>query len=348
MTIPNGPAEITAAWLSSVTDWSVDGASVEQIGIGVGVTGALYRASLDGTGCPESVVVKLAALDPLAAGTAVALGLYRREVTFYAELADECPITTPACFHHDIDANGEQFVIVMEDRGDTRVVDQVVGVDLADAERIVDRLADWHATWWGDTAELIERGVAVPVGSPLYPATLPALFVEGWDKLSAEVPHVVDGLEDVGKRYGDSMAATLQALDEAPTTLLHGDYRADNMLFDADDELVLLDFQILGSGSPAYDLAYFISQSLDADLAAAHERELFDRWRTRLLEHRSDADLDGEWERYRMATLFCISYPVIAARGMDLTDPRQKALIETMMGRMRRACDDLDLIELWR
>ncbi len=39
---------------------------------------------------------------------------------------------------------------------------------------------------------------------------------------------------------------------------MHGDYRLDNMLFDPDrTRVTVVDWQTLGSGLPARDLAYF-------------------------------------------------------------------------------------------
>jgi hypothetical protein len=263
--IPNGPADMTWAWFQTVTDWSVDDVRVEQIGVGIGVSSTLYRAHLQGTGCPGTVIVKLAALDDAAVYTATALGLYRREVLFFAELAAECPVRVPESYFSEINEDGSAFVIVMEDLGENRMVDQVAGIGLADAERAVDHLAEWHATWWNRVEGFSERGLSVPLGSPLYPAVLPGLFAEGWAKLEAEAPHVLEAVVDVGPKFGAAIEPLLQQLDQSPISLLHGDFRADNMLFDANDELMMLDFQITGTGSAVYDLAYFVTQSLDAE-----------------------------------------------------------------------------------
>jgi aminoglycoside phosphotransferase (APT) family kinase protein len=136
-------------------------------------------------------------------------------------------------------------------------------------------------------------------------------------------------------------------LAAAPNTLVHGDYRADNILFDPQGEIALLDFQLIGSGSGAYDLAYFVTQSLDLAVATEHERALFERWAERLRSNGVPAsDLAGEWDRYRAAALFCLVYPVVASRGMDVSDPRQRALLETMSIRFGRAIEALDLVAL--
>ena len=334
--------------MSRATGWDIDAVSAELIGVGIGVSSAVYRAELTGSGCPTSVVVKLPALAPEAAFTATALGMYRREVLFYNGLAVRCPIRAPIGHYTDINDDGSQFVVVMEDMAGNRTCDQLVGLELADAERAIDALVDWHVEWWRQTEGYGDQGAAIPLGSPLYPAVLPGLFAEGWAKIGAEAPDCIGALGPVGQQFGDVIPRLLQQLDQGPPTLLHGDFRSDNMMFGSDGSLILLDFQILGTGSGAFDLAYFMTQSLDADVLSLHERTLFDRWQDRVAAGGVDrADLADMWEDYRAAALLCLVYPVIASRGMDLLgDPRQMALVDVMMRRMSRACDDLSLLDL--
>ena len=58
---------------------------------------------------------------------------------------------------------------------------------IADAERAVDGLAAWHATWWGQAAPLAEAGLTVSLGDEIYKAVLPLVFGEGWEKLTREL-----------------------------------------------------------------------------------------------------------------------------------------------------------------
>ena len=64
-----------------------------------------------------------------------------------------------------------------------------------------------------------------------------------------------------------------------PTTMIHGDFRADNLFFEADGSVAAVDFQLIGTGRGVYDLAYFVTQSLDPRrrLRSTSGR-LFDRW----------------------------------------------------------------------
>lgn len=66
--------------------------------------------------------------------------------------------------------------------------------------------------------------------------------------------------------------------------LMHGDYRLDNMLFDPDrTRVTVVDWQTMGIGLPAGDLAYFTATSLAPDLRSAIERDLVDRYHRALL-----------------------------------------------------------------
>ena len=342
--IPASIDDVTADWFRQATGLPVTSVDAELIGVGIGVSSAVYRLRLEGDGVPESVVMKMPALDEAAKFTSTVLRMYIREVRFFEELAEQCPVRVPAFHFGAVDEETSSFVVVMEDMGRMRIVDQVQGMAVEDAEHAVDELAAWHAQWWGRGDELAEQGIAVSLGDPIYPAILPMVWAEGWDKVSAEID-LPEAIERVGgQRFSDAMAGILRDLSQGPNTMIHGDFRADNMLFADDGSIVLLDFQLIGSGSASYDLAYFLTQSLDAPVAAEHERALFDRWVDGL---RRSGVPEGEvgrlWDDYRKAALFCLVYPVVASRGMDLDDPRQRALVECMNTRFARAVDQLDL-----
>ena len=342
MSIPKHPDDITPAWFHEHLGWKVDHVDIHEIGAGLGVMSAVYRARLTGEDVPESVVVKLTAIDPAAAFTGTVLRMYSREAVFFNGLVNDVPIRVPAGHYGAVSDDGAEFVVVMEDLAGNRMIDQTEEMSAADAERVIDALAAWHAKWWNRVDGMCESGVAVALSDPIYPAMLPSLFEEGWAKLNAS-HHCVppDPLQPVGPEFGGAVAAMLASLSEGPLTLLHGDYRSDNMMFDADDQLMLMDFQLIGVGSAPYDLAYFIGSCLDVD--ATRERELFDRWAAAMIAHGvPGSDLDDMWEKYRVAAAFCLVYPVVASRGMDLDVPREAALANVMMSRQARGAVDLD------
>ncbi len=245
MTIPQHPDDITVEWLKDHLGWEVTHVEVHEIGAGIGVSSAVYRARLTGTDVPASVVVKLTAIDPAAAFTSTVLKMYRREAAFFNGLAGDVPVRVPAGYYGEVSDDGASFVVVMEDLVGNRMLDQTQVMADADAERCIDTIAVWHANWWKNVEGMCESGVAVALSDPIYPAMLPGLFDEGWAKVCSSA-HCVppEALQPVGPKYAAAVEGLLTTLSEGPLTLLHGDFRTDNMMFDADDNLILMDFQL--------------------------------------------------------------------------------------------------------
>ncbi len=70
----------------------------------------------------------------------------------------------------------------------------------------------------------------VPLSAPLYLAVLPGIFASGWPNcLSHESHNLTEGVTDFGNRYGEFLPFLLGEL-ASPATLVHGDYRGDNLL----------------------------------------------------------------------------------------------------------------------
>lgn len=339
---------MNAQWLSVATGFDISSAATKQIGIGIGVSSAVYRASLEGRNCPPSVIVKLPALDEAAVFTSMMLRMYIREVRFFHTLAQDCPFRTPAMYFGQVNEETSQFALVLEDLGGLRIVDQNIGMDVHDAFVAVDGLAHMHAKWWGTADALATAGTTISLSDPIYPAILPTVFAEGWEIVTKEMT-LPKSILDIGPKFGTAVESLLASLTTGTNTLAHGDFRADNMLFTTDNELAVLDFQLIGTGTGAYDLAYFVTQSLAPDVASRYEIELFDLWINALHRYGVAAELINVtqlWEHYRIAALFCLAYPIVASRGMDFSDPRQYALVETMNTRFDRALTELNLAEL--
>ena len=143
-TFPRDPASVTAPWLSEVLGAQVRGCRLEQIGIGVGLLGRLFRVHLNaGPEVPTSVVVKLPMLDTTVR-TALCedLELYRSEVGFYQEIGLADPLRPARPYFAAFDETTHDFVLVLEDLGRLRLADQTQGCSAADAA-IVTALDVW-------------------------------------------------------------------------------------------------------------------------------------------------------------------------------------------------------------
>ena len=59
-----------------------------------------------------------------------------------------------------------------------------------------------------------------------------------------------------------------------PQTLRHGDYSLSNLIFSDAGDVVAIDWQMLSRGKGAWDLAWFIGQSLTVDQRREWEEDL--------------------------------------------------------------------------
>ncbi|MGI9613776.1 MAG: phosphotransferase [Acidimicrobiales bacterium] len=344
--IPNTIDDVTAEWVAEATGLAVTAIESEVIGEGLGVNSSVYRLHLQGDDVPETLVLKLKALDEAAVFTSMMMQMYAREVKFFDELADRSPIRVPKGYGSAVSDDGGSLYLLMEDMGSCRAVSQTEGLEIADAERAIDQLAAWHAAFWGGADRFVESGAALSLNHELYQGVLPMVFTEGWEKLRAEI-ELHPTVSEVAPQWVATLPKLLAALTESPTTICHGDYRADNILFDDNGDVVLLDFQLTSLGSAAYDVAYFVTQSLKPELAAEHERPLFNRYIAALVNAGiPESDTAQLWDHYRTAALFCLVYPIVGARGMDMSDDAQRELVLASSQGCARAIDDLDLRDL--
>jgi aminoglycoside phosphotransferase (APT) family kinase protein len=275
---PDGPAGLTAEWLAAALhDAGHPGVRIADVAvgeIGTGQTGSCFRVAAEfagPTGLPVAFVAKLPAGDP-AVRERVALG-YRAEVAFYESVAATVQVPLPRCYVSAISADGQRFVLLLEDLSPATQGDQLAGCSPEQARAAVVALAGLHGPRWCDPAWRDFTATAMPMASPE--------IAKGLGEVARMAADMF--LERLGSRLG---AADRQLLDGYPQrvapwllarpdrfSLLHGDYRLDNLML-GDGSVTVIDWQTLSVGLPARDLAYFISTSLTPEVRADQERAL--------------------------------------------------------------------------
>ena len=125
-------------------------------------------------------------------------------------------------------------------------------------------------------------------------------------------------------------------------TLLHGDWRTDNMFFDDDDDMVIFDFQITAVGNGAYDLAYFLSQSLERKTRAGRERDMVHRYVDQLAARGVERDVDQLMFDVRCAAAFCMMYGFASYAGYEDLPETSQRMTRQLLRRSVEAIVDLD------
>lgn len=106
----------------------------------------------------------------------------------------------------------------------------------------------------------------------VYLLTLPATLDRFGDLFTAETRRLAE-------EFGVRITAQFAAVSAGPKTVVHGDFRADNMLFGGgQDELAVIDWQGFGIGCGMYDVAFFLGTSVTDDVRCRIERDALDEY----------------------------------------------------------------------
>ena len=125
----------------------------------------------------------------------------------------------------------------------------------------------------------------------------------------------------------------LHACNRHPT-LIHGDFRLDNLFFrDDGSDPILIDFQTVNLFNPMIDVAYFLRPNLN-DSAVESEMELV-RFFWEALNFNGVSDYPWEDCRrdYELAQWWVAYRGVIIIGLIDFSHPRGQLLVETAVRR---------------
>lgn len=356
MNIP-GPGDLEPDWLTETLRSSaaisegtrVAGVYLEAIGQGAGMMSALGRLHLQYEGAapgPASLIVKSPALNETNRAVATSFHIYEREARFFKELAPHCLARTPKVHCCEID-DEQNFILLMEDLQDYRLGDQVAGAGLAETELCLEQLARLHASFWN----AVEGLAWVPLIEGSTHANNYLRGAEhGWPQTERVFGHVIPkSIPSLMGRFLAVLPRLQKALATAPLTLIHGDFRLENLFFGAGAHqapLVVIDWQgpLLSRGID--DVAFFLAQNAQTEVRRAHERRLVRRYVERLAELGvEDGDFESCWRDYRLAVLYNWGYVILVSGTLDSSDPHARAWMTEMVRRNAVAIEDLDALE---
>ena len=345
--IPRGLSDLTAEWVGSVMAahgyGTVKEVSVAPIGTGqiadsarIGITWG------DGPSGPDSVVAKVTAASEDSRQAGMTTRTYEVEVGFYSSLAAELPVRTPRCYWAGFDPSQAAYGVVLEDVAPAHQGDQVGGCSLEEAVAALDELALLHAPRWGDSS--LESLPWLHVGGRDRGAGLGAIlamflpgFLERYEsRMTPEVVALIPKFLEVMDHYGAGVAA-------APT-VLHGDFRNDNLMFGL-ERVVVLDWQTVSIGAALSDVSYFLGGSLLPDQRRQHEEQLVRGYLDRIRSMGVDMDWDRCWLDYRRYAFAGLIMAMFASMVVTRTD-RGDAMFIAMADRAGQHALDMDSLSL--
>ena len=352
---PTSPSELTNEWLTerlracgAIRGCSVTGFDTTPVGEGIGMLGVLARVALDydeqQADAPASVVAKFAT--PIEANRAVAMAynVYEREVGFYREIAPQINAAAPKCYAAEVDPVSGDYVLLLEDLSGLRTGDQVAGCDADTARLIIDAVAPVHAMFWGHPEDLTVK--CVPrIDGEMQIAGITTGCEAGWDPCMENFGHVVaTEIKASRDKFLPAVPEIHRMIGRRVQTIIHGDVRLDNLMFD-ESHVVLLDWS-LAISTGLQDVAYLLTQNVTLEERRAHETALLEHYHRRLAEHAIDYPLDKCWEDYRVSVLYMFCFAVVIAGTLNPANERGAAFMEKLVERASAAMVDHDILAL--
>jgi len=312
---------------------------------------------------PSSMVLKIpTALKNRTLGQT--MGLYEKEIRFYRDLESSISIRTPHHYYSALDVADDpdvvlerlaglnkmpmwligilsviagwvisftprRYALLIEDLSGYRLGDQSVGCSEEDTKHVLTAMAKLHGQFW-DSKELAGMSWIAPVAATskiiqmMFLQSVGKFRAANKDTLSERQVQLTDWLKANGE-------ALTEKLGEESPTLLHGDFRLDNICFDdAKGEILLFDWQTMSNGPAGMDLAYFLSAALPVGTDEKKINELIEYYHQALKNtgvEISPARLRWQYEIGMLATLHRI-LPAAHTNQLDLGSDRGPQMMQ--------------------
>ncbi len=341
------PTDLTADWLTAaVGAGTIADFTTERIG--TGQMSECYRVRLSyadtAAGGPESVVLKVAATDPMSRQTGMTLGLYEREVRFYRDIAPGLHGPVAPCYHTAFDATTGIFDVLLGDATPAVVGDEIRGATSAQAHTAVTELGRLQGPLLGDTtlADAAWLNRDAPIDQALITALFAGFVDRYGDRISPRHRLVCERLVGGFDRYLAGEAA-----EDRLHGLIHGDYRLDNMLFGAEGaerSLTVVDWQTVTWGPAMTDLAYFLGCALPVADRREHYDTLLEGYQ-RALGPDAPISLAGVRDGVRRQSFFGVMMAIVSSMLVERTE-RGDEMFMTMLQRHCEHVLDTDALAI--
>ena len=184
----------------------------------------------EGGNGPRSLIAKIPTQDPNVRALLAAARVFEREARFYLDLAPQLE-SVPNAYHVAADFDADDYVLLLEDLGHLRTGDQVAGAASDEATAALRGLARLHAEFWRsprlDALTWLPRidDAGMKIGREIYIASLPRFLEVFGDAVDPRLLPIVE-------RFAANVHQLMDRFGAMPTTVVHFDYRLDNLFFD--------------------------------------------------------------------------------------------------------------------
>jgi hypothetical protein len=191
-----------------------------------------------------------------------------RESWFYRTAAECSGIAVPRCYDNQIDPTTVQTVLLLEEVAGARSTTWLQGLNLLQARLALNAAARLHTAWWEKetSPEIRELTGALSKNAENEADLVGKLYDDAWPKFVKRFDkHIPAGVSQFGDAVVGNMRAVDRLLDLATKTLVHGDFRQDNLLFtvqNGEASCWVIDWEDCFYGSGLIDVSWLLGGGL--------------------------------------------------------------------------------------
>ena len=322
---------------------------IRSLGEGVGLMSSIARCHLTlASGTERTVIVKCIARNHNS-DIAKGINFYRNEVNFYRHLAAEAPVAYPRALYAEVEPQTQDFLLVLEDLGNEAAGDQLISCTGEQLNVAFNRAAQFHGTFWNRTSEFDWLFYQIDMKTIMFRRD--AIFRPGVASTIENFPDYFTGKRaEIVNKIAQQFADLFLQGQGGPQTVIHGDYRTDNMfLVNKGDtpDIIAFDWQNTTGGNGTHDIAYFCSQSADPQFHGDAQMAALRQYHETLNDHGvKDFSFDECVERYRYNLLLVMITPIAVCGTLDQGNERGVQLGRTMLERSFSALESMSADEL--
>ena len=298
------------------------------------------EASGDGSEVPRSLYAKLPCDDLATRVFANTMGFWSLECHFCERIAHRIPIRVPRTYA--VAERGARFVLLLENLHELPGAqlfinrDMAAGTTLERARMCLSMFAELHAAFWGTSPA--ERDALLPTHwntycSPSRRAMTLALNQAAIEPAHRAAPELVTReIADLCQLACQKWDRLIEAFFDGPLTLVHGDSHLGNCFEYATADgprMGMIDFQGVHWGLGVRDVQYFLINSLDSELLAAHEDELLQHYLSELRTRGITLDLERAKAQYRALSFQTLMVGIVPL-GMGALTEREHTLTRVL------------------
>jgi hypothetical protein len=355
--IPINITALTAQWLSKalrdrevIKNTDVQSFTTEALG-DKGITSQLARLRLSypsevTENAPRTIILKLSLANPERRQIVKSLGMYKKEVNFYDQISNKIPLRTPRCYYSDYSAESGEHILLLEDLAPARNGNRFKGCTALEAELAVREIAIFHAFWW----EHPQLDLMDWLGERISSRPSKGSLRRNWEPFLRKVGDTLPvEIMAIGNKLIENRSNIVQYLEDPPRTLIHGDYKLDNMFFASAHggvPFAVIDWQRTSRWRGIYDIACFLCNNVDPELRRAKESAIIRMYHKILIKYGiQNYSFDQLYYDYRISIL---EYLARFANGIGagVFDNQLEQVRNTTLYRTCQAALDLKLWDL--